>query len=68
MRTVTIIYFGEHGIMAHYTTMAKSNRALESYYPMIQFLITINRTNVKVPLKRFHLNGTFVKLRALPTN
>ena len=36
-RTVTI--FGEHGLMAQDTVMAKPIRALELHYPMIKFLI-----------------------------
>ena len=39
MRTVTI--FGEHGINGSYTVMAKTIRALELHYTMIQFLIII---------------------------
>ena len=41
-RTVTI--FGEHGIMAHTTMMAKPIRALALHYPMIQILIIMFRT------------------------
>ena len=39
--TVTILHFGEHGIMAHITMMAKPFRSLQLHYPMIQFLIII---------------------------
>ena len=41
-RTDTI--FGEHGIMAHTTMMAKPIRALELHYPMIQILIIMFRS------------------------
>ena len=36
-QTRRVIIFGEHGVMAH--LMAKPIRALELYYPMVQFLI-----------------------------
>ena len=39
--TVTILNFGEHGIMAHITMTAKPFRSLQLHYPMIQFLIII---------------------------
>ena len=42
--THMLAIFVDHGIMAHYTMIAKPMKTLELHYPMIQFLINCDNS------------------------